>query len=109
MYSEFCEFVGSLIINMTVLICVDQCKVTIYYFYFDSVILTPYKHGHSQVVKNAILSLQKIYPQRNIPASQMRVNQLLSLLGEPAKIMNVPSTDMVGYIKALLVRPYRQL
>ncbi|XP_033752892.1 membrane-associated protein Hem-like isoform X5 [Pecten maximus] len=50
---------------------------------------------HTRVVRHAILSLQKIYPKRNIPADQMRATQLLTLLGEPAKIMNVPNTDMI--------------
>ncbi|KAJ8298681.1 hypothetical protein KUTeg_022741 [Tegillarca granosa] len=50
---------------------------------------------HSRVVIPALLSLHKIYPKKNIPADQMRSLQVLSLLGEPAKIMNVPNTDMI--------------
>ena len=50
---------------------------------------------HSRVVIPAIMSLHVIYPKRNINADMMRSTQMLSLLAEPAKIMNSPITDMV--------------
>ncbi|KAK3104202.1 hypothetical protein FSP39_025272 [Pinctada imbricata] len=50
---------------------------------------------HSRVLIPALLSLHKIYPKRNMPAEQMRSSGILSLLGEPAKIMNVPNSEMI--------------
>ncbi|XP_071122014.1 nck-associated protein 1-like isoform X10 [Mytilus edulis] len=50
---------------------------------------------HSRVLIPAIMSLHVIYPKRNLTAELMRSTQMLSLLAEPAKIMNSPITDMV--------------
>ncbi|KAK6192637.1 hypothetical protein SNE40_004076 [Patella caerulea] len=50
---------------------------------------------HSRFLKPAILSLHKIYPKRNLPASQMRSLQILSLLSEPLKMSSVPTTDTI--------------
>ncbi|XP_064603762.1 membrane-associated protein Hem-like isoform X2 [Liolophura sinensis] len=50
---------------------------------------------HSRLLLPALLSLHKIYPQRTWSAEQMRSQQLLSLMGEPTKIMNVPLTDQI--------------
>ncbi|XP_052066391.1 nck-associated protein 1-like isoform X4 [Mytilus californianus] len=50
---------------------------------------------HSRVLIPAIMSLHVIYPKRNLTAEMMRSTQMLSLLAEPAKIMNSPITDMV--------------
>ena len=45
------------------------------------------------------MSLHVIYPKRNINADMMRSTQMLSLLAEPAKIMNSPITDMVSTVE----------
>ncbi|KAL5007330.1 hypothetical protein ScPMuIL_016136 [Solemya velum] len=50
---------------------------------------------HSRILIQALLSLQKVYSSHTYHAEQMRSMMVLSLLAEPSKIMNAPSSDMV--------------
>ena len=43
----------------------------------------------------ALLSLQRVFPRRALRAEDWRSAQMLSLLAEPAKIMNVAQIDTV--------------
>ncbi|KAL7843014.1 hypothetical protein AOLI_G00245260 [Acnodon oligacanthus] len=51
---------------------------------------------HTKVVTEALLSLQRVYPRRNLPAEQWRSVQLLSLLGTPANLLSPASCDTMG-------------
>ncbi|KAL3842215.1 hypothetical protein ACJMK2_020254 [Sinanodonta woodiana] len=50
---------------------------------------------HSRILVPALLSLHSLYLKKTLPAEQMRAMQVLSLLSEPAKIMNVPNSDLI--------------
>ncbi|XP_041365275.1 nck-associated protein 1-like isoform X2 [Gigantopelta aegis] len=50
---------------------------------------------HSRFLMPALLSLSKVYPQRNHPAEQMRSQQVLSIISEPSKMSTVVGLDMI--------------
>ena len=52
---------------------------------------------HSRVIIPGLLSLHGIYSKCTQSAEQMRAAQVLSLIAEPSKIMNVPITTVVGF------------
>ena len=52
-------------------------------------------HFPLQSLMPALMSLHKVYPRRNLPAEQLRNNQVLGILAEPAKMSAVPDTDTV--------------
>ena len=49
-----------------------------------------------QLVTSAVLSLQMVYPRRNLPADQWRRAQLLSLLSAPANMLDPARCDTVS-------------
>ena len=51
---------------------------------------------HSRVMIPGLLSLHNIYSKCTLSAEQMRAAQVLSLIAEPSKIMNVPTTTVVS-------------
>ncbi|KAJ7999415.1 hypothetical protein DPEC_G00194200 [Dallia pectoralis] len=48
---------------------------------------------HTKAVTEALLSLQMLYPRRNLPAEQWRSAQLLSLLSAPAAMLDPTPCD----------------
>ncbi|CAL8402931.1 unnamed protein product, partial [Arctogadus glacialis] len=48
---------------------------------------------HTRLVTSAVLSLQMVYPRRNLPADQWRRAQLLSLLSAPANMLDPTHCD----------------
>ena len=46
---------------------------------------------------SAVLSLHFVYPRRSLRADDWRSAQMLSLLAEPNKIMNVAQIDTVSH------------
>uniref|UniRef100_A0AAR2IKF1 NCK associated protein 1 like n=1 Tax=Pygocentrus nattereri TaxID=42514 RepID=A0AAR2IKF1_PYGNA len=50
----------------------------------------------SSAVTEALLSLQQVYPRRNLPAEQWRSVQLLSLLGTPTNLLSPASCDTMA-------------
>uniref|UniRef100_A0A8C5BPY5 NCK associated protein 1 like n=1 Tax=Gadus morhua TaxID=8049 RepID=A0A8C5BPY5_GADMO len=51
---------------------------------------------HTRLVTSAVLSLQMVYPRRNLPADQWRRAQLLSLLSAPANMLDPARCDTVA-------------
>uniref|UniRef100_A0AAR2LNP5 NCK associated protein 1 like n=1 Tax=Pygocentrus nattereri TaxID=42514 RepID=A0AAR2LNP5_PYGNA len=51
---------------------------------------------HTKAVTEALLSLQQVYPRRNLPAEQWRSVQLLSLLGTPTNLLSPASCDTMA-------------
>ncbi|KAM9758995.1 nck-associated protein 1-like isoform 1-T1 [Menidia menidia] len=51
---------------------------------------------HTKSVTAALLSLKMIYPRRNLPAEQWRSAQLLSLISNPAAMMDPASCDTMA-------------
>ncbi|XP_036415792.1 nck-associated protein 1-like isoform X1 [Colossoma macropomum] len=51
---------------------------------------------HTKAVTEALLSLQLVYPRRNLPAEKWRNAQLLSLLGTPANLLSPASCDTMA-------------
>ncbi|KAG9340612.1 hypothetical protein JZ751_021168 [Albula glossodonta] len=50
---------------------------------------------HTKSVTEAVLSLQLVYPRRNLPAEQWRSAQLLSLLSAPAAMLSPACCDTI--------------
>ncbi|KAG7478250.1 hypothetical protein MATL_G00077920 [Megalops atlanticus] len=50
---------------------------------------------HTKSVTEAVLSLQMVYPRRNLPAEQWRSAQLLSLLSTPANMLSPACCDTI--------------
>ncbi|XP_048878805.1 nck-associated protein 1-like [Brienomyrus brachyistius] len=50
---------------------------------------------HTKAVTEAVLSLQLVYPRRNLAADQWRMAQLLSLLSVPANMLTPVSCDTI--------------
>ncbi|KAJ8378284.1 hypothetical protein AAFF_G00244190 [Aldrovandia affinis] len=50
---------------------------------------------HTKSVTEAVLSLQLVYPRRNLPAEQWRSAQLLSLLSSPATMLTPACCDTI--------------
>uniref|UniRef100_A0A4W3ITW6 Nck-associated protein 1 n=1 Tax=Callorhinchus milii TaxID=7868 RepID=A0A4W3ITW6_CALMI len=48
---------------------------------------------HSKVRSNALISLQMVYPRRNLSAEQWRNAQLLSLISAPSTMLNPAQSD----------------
>uniref|UniRef100_UPI00358E413E nck-associated protein 1-like isoform X2 n=1 Tax=Myxine glutinosa TaxID=7769 RepID=UPI00358E413E len=48
---------------------------------------------HSKAVTDALLSLQAVYPRRNLSAEQWRAAQLLSLISTPGNMINPTQSD----------------
>uniref|UniRef100_A0AAY4ERK8 NCK associated protein 1 like n=1 Tax=Denticeps clupeoides TaxID=299321 RepID=A0AAY4ERK8_9TELE len=51
---------------------------------------------HTKVVTEALLSLQMVYPRRNLPVEQWRSAQLLSLLSAPAAMLSPACCDTMA-------------
>uniref|UniRef100_A0A8C5BIQ1 NCK associated protein 1 like n=1 Tax=Gadus morhua TaxID=8049 RepID=A0A8C5BIQ1_GADMO len=58
---------------------------------------------HTRLVTSAVLSLQMVYPRRNLPADQWRRAQLLSLLSAPANMLDPARCDTVSGACAPLI------
>ena len=50
---------------------------------------------HQRTLVNALLSLEEIYPRRNLSAEQWRVAQMLSLVSNPNTLLNPAHTDTI--------------
>lgn len=51
-----------------------------------------------QCLRQSLLSLKQVYPRRALRAEDWRSAQMLSLLAEPSKIMNVTQTETVPIV-----------
>lgn len=51
---------------------------------------------HSRLLTNALMSLSKIYPLRNLSAEKWRELQILSLVGNPAMLLKASKTDTMS-------------
>ena len=50
---------------------------------------------HARVLNRALLSLQSIYPRRNLDADQWRSAQMLSLVSNPNQLLNPAHTETI--------------
>ncbi|KAG1685800.1 Membrane-associated protein Hem [Nymphon striatum] len=48
---------------------------------------------HSKLLANALVSLQQVFPRRNLRADQWRSAQMLSLVANPAQMLNPAQTE----------------
>ena len=48
---------------------------------------------HTRTITQALLSLQNVYPRRNLSAEQWRAAQMLSLVSNPSQLLNPAHTD----------------
>lgn len=51
---------------------------------------------HLQSLSDALISLQMVYPRRNLSADQWRNAQLLSLISAPSTMLNPAQSDTVS-------------
>ena len=80
-------------IYLVVIIFADTLKKTILFccLFTISIILF-------QCLRQSLLSLKQVYPRRALRAEDWRSAQMLSLLAEPSKIMNVTQTETVPIV-----------
>uniref|UniRef100_A0A8C8F0T5 Nck-associated protein 1 n=2 Tax=Oncorhynchus TaxID=8016 RepID=A0A8C8F0T5_ONCTS len=57
---------------------------------------------HGKSLSDALLSLQMVYPRRNLSADQWRNAQLLSLISAPSTMLNPAQSDTVSYLGFIL-------
>ena len=50
---------------------------------------------HSKLLYQALISLHQIFSMRNLPAEEWRKSQILSLVGNPAQMLNPAQTDVI--------------
>ncbi|KAI1280571.1 Membrane-associated protein Hem [Halotydeus destructor] len=50
---------------------------------------------HSKLLFQALMSLHQIFSMRNLPAEEWRKSQILSLVGNPAQMLNPAQTDVI--------------
>ncbi|CAG2114634.1 unnamed protein product [Medioppia subpectinata] len=50
---------------------------------------------HSKLLCQALTSLHKVFPMRNLPADEWRKCQLLSLVANPSQMLNPAQTDII--------------
>ena len=50
---------------------------------------------HARVLNRALMSLQAIYPRRNLDADQWRSAQMLSLVSNPNQLLNPAHTETI--------------
>lgn len=51
---------------------------------------------HAKLLYQAIISLQQVFPRRNVSADDWRKGQMLSLVGSPAQMLNPAQTDTIS-------------
>lgn len=50
---------------------------------------------HAKLLYQAVMSLHHIFSMRNLPAEEWRKSQILSLVGNPAQMLNPAQTDVI--------------
>ncbi|MEQ2182288.1 Nck-associated protein 1 [Goodea atripinnis] len=63
---------------------------------------------HGKSLSDALISLQMVYPRRNLSADQWRNAQLLSLISAPSTMLNPAQSDTVSTptVQDLFIRTY---
>ena len=77
-------------IYLVVIIFADTLKVFCCSFTINIILF--------QCLRQSLLSLKQVYPRRALRAEDWRSAQMLSLLAEPSKIMNVTQTETVPIV-----------
>ena len=87
------EFVPHTKVYLIIVIFVDALREIILCFCSFTIYIISF-----QCLRQSLLSLKQVYPRRALRAEDWRSAQMLSLLAEPSKIMNVTQTETVPVV-----------